>query len=264
MLLQLSTWREIEQYLKASQAIVIPIGSTEQHGPTGLIGTDALCAEAVARGVGAATGALVAPVLAVGMAQHHLGFPGSLSLRPTTLIAVIEDLLIGLCGAGFRQFFFVNGHGGNVATLKAAFAQVYWTVTTQGRPAADQVRCHVQNWWAQPQVYQLTRELYGDREGVHATPTEIALTRYLYPDLVKTVPLDPLGTTDYAIYTAADFRRRFPDGRMGSDPTLATVEHGRQFYERAVESLTARYRAFIQDAAGRPPNPEPPDPPRSA
>ncbi len=73
MLLQLSTWPEVEAYLTSSPGIIFPIGSTEQHGPTGLIGTDAICAEAVARGVGEATGALVGPTINVGMALHHSG-----------------------------------------------------------------------------------------------------------------------------------------------------------------------------------------------
>ena len=97
MLLHLQTWPEVETYLKRSTAIIVPIGSTEQHGPTGLIGTDAICGEAVGRKLGEVTGTLVAPTIAVGMAQHHLGFPGSmtatidgpatnpLSLTPTTL-----------------------------------------------------------------------------------------------------------------------------------------------------------------------------------
>ena len=51
MLLHLSTWQEVEAYLQRSQAVIIPIGSTEQHGPTGLIGTDFICAEAIAHGV---------------------------------------------------------------------------------------------------------------------------------------------------------------------------------------------------------------------
>lgn len=49
-LLHLSTWPEVEAYLNTSKGMIIPIGSTEQHGPMGLIGTDALCAEAIAKG----------------------------------------------------------------------------------------------------------------------------------------------------------------------------------------------------------------------
>ena len=65
MLLHLRTWPEVETYLKTSTAIIIPIGSTEQHGPTGLIGTDAMCAEAVADQVAKALGVVVAPTLAI-------------------------------------------------------------------------------------------------------------------------------------------------------------------------------------------------------
>ena len=93
MLLQLSTWCEVESYLENSKGIIIPIGSTEQHGPTGLIGTDAICAEAIAKGVGEAPGAIVSPTVNVGMALHHTAFPGSISLRPSTLILVILDYL---------------------------------------------------------------------------------------------------------------------------------------------------------------------------
>src|SRR5512139_1750312 len=112
MLLHLITWLEVETYLNHSKGIILPIGSTEQHGPTGLIGTDAICAEAIARGVGEATQAMVAPTINVGMALHHMAFPGSISLRPSTLILVIRDYLMSLAKAGFTKFFFINGHGG--------------------------------------------------------------------------------------------------------------------------------------------------------
>ena len=96
MLLQLCTWPEVEEYLKSSTGIILPIGSTEQHGPTGLIGTDAICAEAIAKGVGEETGAMIGPTIAVGMALHHLAFPGSMSLRPSTLIQVVLDSVTSL------------------------------------------------------------------------------------------------------------------------------------------------------------------------
>ena len=125
MQLQLCTWAEVENHLKNSTGIIVPIGSTEQHGPNGLIGTDALTAELIARGIGEAVDALVAPTIAVGMAQHHMAFTGSMTLRPSTLIAVVRDMVQSLARHGFRRFFIVNGHGGNTASINAAFFEVY-------------------------------------------------------------------------------------------------------------------------------------------
>ena len=82
MRLHLSTWQEVENYLAGSKAILIPIGSTEQHGPTGLIGTDALCPEIIGGLAADQSGLLMAPTFNIGVAQHHLEFPGSMTLRP--------------------------------------------------------------------------------------------------------------------------------------------------------------------------------------
>lgn len=245
MQLQLSTWLEVESYLDRSQGIIIPIGSTEQHGPTGLIGTDAICAEVLAKGVGEATGALVAPTIAVGMALHHLAFPGTISLRPSTLMLVVRDCLTGLVQAGFRRFFFINGHGGNMATLKAAFAETYDHLAQSGLDPEAETRCQLANWFMGRRVYQLARELYGDQEGSHATPSEVALTQFVYPEAIKTAPLAPNPPQGHPIYGAAAFRRCYPDGRMGSNPSLATPEQGEQFYRVAVEEIAEAYRVFL-------------------
>lgn len=243
MQLHLCTWLEVEQYLVRSQGIIFPIGSTEQHGPTGLMGTDAICAEVIAKGVGDATEALVGPTINVGMALHHTAFPGSLSLRPSTLIALIQDYLKPLARAGFNRFYFINGHGGNIATLKAAFSETYAALADLGLPP---VRCQVANWFMGKAVYQLAKELYGDQEGSHATPSEVALTQFVYPAATKSAPLaPPVAASGHPIYGAADFRRAYPDGRMGSNPALATPEHGQRFYEAAVQELSQDYLKFL-------------------
>ncbi len=245
MLLHLSTWPEVEQYLTQSTGLIIPIGSTEQHGPTGLIGTDAICAEAIAKGVGEATQALVAPTINVGMALHHTGFPGTISLRPSTLLLVIKDYLTILTRTGFTKFFFINGHGGNIATLKAAFSECYAHLAELNLPNADRIQCRVANWFMAASVYKLAKELYGNQEGSHATPSEVALTQYVYPDAIKQAPLSETVASGYPIYGAANFRDRYPDGRMGSNPALATPEHGQQLYDVAVKDLSNSYLEFV-------------------
>ena len=246
MQLHLSTWPEVELYLHRSTGIIIPIGSTEQHGPMGLIGTDAISAEAIAAAVGVATDALVAPTINVGMALHHTGFPGTISLRPSTMILVIRDYLTCLARAGFTKFFFINGHGGNIATLKSAYSEVYAHLADLNIPQAEQVECYTANWFMSGSVYRLAKELYGDQEGSHATPSEVALTQYLYPASIKSAPLNPDHlSSERKILGAADFRRRYPDGRMGSDPSLATPEHGQRFFDLSVKDLTASYLEFL-------------------
>ncbi|NJL84919.1 MAG: creatininase family protein [Leptolyngbyaceae cyanobacterium SM1_1_3] len=246
MLLHLSTWTEVEAYLQRSPGIIFPIGSTEQHGPTGLIGTDAICAEAIAKAVGENTQALVGPTINVGMALHHTAFPGSISLRPSTLIALIQDYIKPLAWAGFTRFFFVNGHGGNVATLKAAFSETYAALLDLNIPKAEQVRCQVVNWYMCGSVMQIARELYGNQEGSHATPSEVALTQYVYPESIKTATLEPqVAPSGHRIYNAVDFRRHYADGRMGSNPDLATPEHGQRLYEAAVKDLSNEYLKFL-------------------
>lgn len=245
MLLHLSTWIEVEAYLERSPGIILPIGSTEQHGPTGLIGTDAICAEAIARGVGEATGAIVGPTINVGMALHHTAFPGTISLKPSTMIQLVKDYVACLAKAGFTKFFFINGHGGNIATLKAAFAETYAYLTDLNVPNAEKVQCQVGNWFMCGSVYKLAQELYGDREGSHATPSEVAVTQFVYPEAIKQAPLSPEVGKGHKIYGAVDFRQRYPDGRMGSNPALATPEHGKQFYELAVKELSNAYLEFL-------------------
>ncbi|MCW9682019.1 creatininase family protein [Dolichospermum planctonicum UHCC 0167] len=247
MLLHLSTWPEVETYLQQSSGIILPIGSTEQHGPTGLIGTDAICAESISKGVGEATQAMVGPTINVGMALHHTAFPGTISLRPSTLILVVKDYLTCLVKAGFTKFYFINGHGGNIATLKAAFSETYAHLEDLQIPNFAKVKCQIANWFMAGSVYKLAKELYGDQEGSHATPSEVAVTQYVYPETIKKAFLSPEVAGGHNIYGAIDFRSRYPDGRMGSNPDLATTEHGKLFYDLSVEELSKGYLEFVKE-----------------
>jgi len=245
--LQLRSWPEVEAYLQRCRGVIVPLGSTEQHGPTGAIGTDALTAEAVALEVGRRTGVLVTPTQAFGMAEHHLGFAGTVSLQPSTLMAVLHDVVLSLARHGFERVYVINGHGGNIATGKAAFAQAYSTAAARGLPVAPRLRCKLANWFMAPPVMAKARELYGDREGHHATPSEIALTLHLEPSLIgKQRPL-PEPAPPGPIHGPEDFRRRHPDGRMGSDPYLAQAEHGQTLLELAAAALSADLQSFLAD-----------------
>ncbi len=250
MRLQLCAWPEVENYLKKSTGIIIPVGSTEQHGPTGFIGTDALCPEMLAYEIGDRMGAMVAPTISIGMAQHHLGFAGSITLRPSTLIATICDIVNSLTRHGFDRFFFLNGHGGNIASLNAAFSEIYAesSLGTAGtnRPA---VRCTIENWWNGDAIKGISEKYFAEAEGSHATASEVALTYFGYPDdasRIRRDQLTPKIAPEGPIYDADDYRRRFPDGRIGSDPTLATAEIGKELYEASVDGIAAKYQAFLK------------------
>lgn len=251
MFLTLMTWEEVEEYLKTSTGIVMPIGSTEQHGPNGLIGTDAICAEAIGKAVGNLVSAVVGPTISVGIAQHHMGFSGSMTLRPSTLISVIVDHVNSLTRHGFDRFYFINGHGGNVSTVRAAFQEVYSQVSL-GMPvnrASQSVRprCAIRSWYEGSRVRSLAKKLYGSREGYHATPSEVSVTQFIYPDFIKNVTMKDMSTlaTGFSYTDADDYRRRFPDGRMGSDPSLARPDHGEELIKIAAEDLAADYQAFL-------------------
>jgi creatinine amidohydrolase len=245
MQLHLQTWPEVEAYLQTSRAIILPIGSTEQHGPIGVIGTDAICAEIIARGVGEAASALVGPTIGIGMAQHHLGFPGSITLRPSTLIAMLRDIVESLARHGFERFYFLNGHGGNIATLAAAFSEIYAARSLSPAGSVAPVKCRLRNWWQGQGVGQLARELYGDAEGSHATPSEVAVTQFAYPEAIKSAALDPVIAPRGDFSDAADYRQKFPDGRIGSNSALATPEAGRRLYDLAVAALSKDYLSWV-------------------
>ena len=249
MQLQLSTWPEIEAYLARSKAILIPIGSTEQHGPNGLLGTDALCPEIIGRRAGDEAGILVGPTFNVGQAQHHMAFAGTITLRPSTMIAAMLDWAQSLTRHGFERIYWLNGHGGNIATITAAFSEIYHGTTfdrTFERSGGNRppLRCSLRNWWEVPGVMDLSRQLFPVGEGSHATPSEISVTWFGYPELVNQVAMSPKIAPHGPILDAEDYRRRFPDGRIGSDPSQASIEAGGKIVSLAVTGVIQEFRQF--------------------
>lgn len=257
MNLQRATWPEVEAYLQTSPGVVIPTGSTEQHGPTGMIGTDSFTSETIAHAMGDLVGALVGPTLSLGPAQFNLGFPGTVSLRPTTLIQVIIDYVQSLARQGFRHFYFLNGHGGNIAPAMCAFQELY-ADHSLARHAGAAIHCRLRSWWDFAEVNEIRQRLYGAGEGMHATPSEIAITRHLLPGQSKPDTLAApasLGADFLRLHTgdnhpdAATHRAQFPDGRVGSDSALGRAEHGRDLVAAAAAAAARDYTHFLAEGS---------------
>ena len=242
MLLVEMTWPQVAERLSTDTSIIMPIGSVEQHGPMGLIGTDAMCAQAVAARAGELGGLLVGPTLSLGMAQSHLAFPGTISLKPSTLIAMVKDVVSSLANAGFTHILFLNGHGGNIATLSTAFSEINAERSAQANPPALSVS--MRSWFDLPGIRDLLRKMYPSGHGSHATPSEVAMTQALYPHAIKQVTLDPRIPPEGGFSDAHDFRRRYPDGRMGADSSLANPQDGERLLAAAAAALVTEFGRF--------------------
>jgi creatinine amidohydrolase len=257
MQLALSTSSQVKHYLERSRTIVLPMGSTEQHGPIGLIGTDTVCAQAIAQRLGVARGVLIAPPLALTVAQFNMGFPGTITVRAATLLALMIDVLHSLADQGFERVYVLNGHGANIAVARAAFQDFY---LERGRISETVPRCRLRSWWEYPEVDRLRRQWYGVHEGMHATPSEISIVMAAEPEAGATArmeseslashapePLDDAFLRDHAgdnHFDAASHRASFPDGRVGSDSRLARREHGEALLEAASADAARDLAAF--------------------
>jgi creatinine amidohydrolase len=114
------SWREVEKYLTNENRLMIVLGACEQHGYLSLL-TDVKIPLALADAASQQTGVLIAPVVNYGVSPYFLDYPGSFSLRITTLLDVVEDVMRSAYHQGFRRILILNGHGGN----DAARARLY-------------------------------------------------------------------------------------------------------------------------------------------
>ena len=143
-------WMQVEEYLRRDDRAIVPLGSTEQHAYLSLA-TDAILAERVAVEAAEPLGIPVFPVLAYGITPYFLAFPGSVSLRVSTYVAVIRDVLDALHGYGFRRIVLVNGHGGN---SPAGSLAAEWMADH-----AD-ARVMLHNWWNAPKTWQAVQAVH--------------------------------------------------------------------------------------------------------
>lgn len=153
-------WMQVAEYLTRDDRAVIPLGSTEQHAYLSLA-TDALLAERVAVEAAEPLGVVVFPGVAYGITPYTLAYPGSVSLRVETYLALVRDLLNSLASQGFRRVILVNGHGGNspVASLAAEWMADH-----------PDVRVALHNWWNAPETWKVAQEI--DPVASHASWVE--------------------------------------------------------------------------------------------
>jgi creatinine amidohydrolase len=151
-------WMQVEEYLARDSRVVLPVGSTEQHAFLSLA-TDSILAERVSVEAAEPLGVLVLPAMPFGIAPGFAAFPGTVSLRAKTLVAVASEVLDTLYGQGFRGFLLVNGHGGNVAAQEPLEA---WAA------ARDGARFRFHSWWDSPAVRDAAASVYPG-EATHAS-----------------------------------------------------------------------------------------------
>jgi creatinine amidohydrolase len=231
MRLERTFWPDVERYLKKDDRLIIPAGSVEQHGPAVAAGIDYIIAEAVSNKAADEAGVYCAPALCYGMSLHHGGFPGTASLKPSSYLNMLIDLLTFFVDGGFRRIVVVNGHGGNAAPLKAAAAEVAYE-----RPDA---RIAPRDWYGVGEVAKLIEEAFADKEGSHVTPAEVSVLMHVDPELVGDV--SGIERTPPGLITWApgrdDLREHYPTGAVGSDPSLASAEIGRRLFEASVRGV---------------------------
>ena len=241
MLLKLALWQDVHEYLERRTDVVVPFGGTEQHGPSGPLGTDLIVAEELANELGQERHAMVAPAIPFGVSQVHGAFPGTISLKPATVLSLVTEAIDSLARQGFRRFLLVNGHHGSKAILQAACTQVHAEVRGS--------RCLSVQWWELPEVRSVILEMFGAREGHHATPAELSVVRRFYPRAVVDVaPMERFDPVPEPVtWTADDFRQRYPDGRVGSDPGLSSEPAGERIFAAASRALIEVHRRLVED-----------------
>jgi creatinine amidohydrolase len=230
---------EVEAFLKDHQTIIVPTGSTEQHGPHGPLLTDALIPVEIARRAAPEVGALVAPPINYGLSYPHVGFTGLAHIRIPTFMSLVEDLCQSFAAVGFRRIVFLNGHYDNTYAIAYACANA----RANGLPA--DVVAYPINYWDGLTADE-SAEFFGAGTGLHANRGETSAVMAINPAWVDLdnanaeMPPFPEVTNSPPVHTAFFFSnpgsvyRATHSGTWG-DARDASAEFG----ERYLSVMTA-------------------------
>ncbi|MGH2751011.1 MAG: creatininase family protein [Actinomycetota bacterium] len=240
------TWKDARLLLNSARLAVIPTGSCEQHGPHMSLATDLEIAEGFSRRLvqGLGDSAFLCPSVPYGLSEHHMGFPGTLTLRPETFMGVLSDLLESLRRWDVRRALFVNGHGGNTEALRLA--------ARKARRDAGMIVGTVM--WSQVAADTIAQHTKSSRYG-HACEVETSVALILAPRCVfadrieapqpvgPDEPLtDPPGArVDRPIW----FSEWTHNGSLG-DPRLTDEVLGREVVDVAYERVLTFARNLAQ------------------
>jgi creatinine amidohydrolase len=228
-------WPDLEDYFDNESLALVPVGSTEQHGPHLPEGTDHLIAEAYAREVADRTGYLCTPTISVGVSPHHKQFHGTMWADAPAFRTYVESLTRNLAYHGIDRVIYVNAHGGNVEHLREV-----------GRTLRDDEVLYAVEWMWDESIRELVDDTF-EQNGPHGGPKETAMIQYLHPELVhegrladardEGIPaVDAAETRRYGSRTFYDTIDNTENGVLG-DQTDATAEKGEELFEAAADQL---------------------------
>jgi len=228
------TWPELGEYFADESLALVPVGSTEQHGPHLPEATDHMIAEALARAAADRSGYLCTPTVNVGVSPHHKQFHGTLWVDAPIFRDYMESLARNLAYHGIDRIVFVNAHGGNVQHLREV-----------GRRLYDDGVAYSVEWMWNESIPELVDELF-EHNGPHAGPKETSMVWYI-DDAVREeklaeardggrVDLANARTEQNGARTFYDSIGNSPNGGFG-DPTDASAEKGERLFEAASEQL---------------------------
>jgi creatinine amidohydrolase len=205
------TWMQVEDYLRSDDRCVLPLGSTEQHAYISLA-TDAILADRVANDAAEPMGVPVFPALNYGITPYFMGYPGTVTISPTTYGQILTEILASLRSHGFMRILIVNGHGGNSPARPIAEA---WA-----RREGAELIWH--NWWNTPTVRAAVDEI--DSDGSHASWMESFPWTRVEGVVVPDGHKDPADLSGRDELSPAAFREVIGDGCFGGDYQRADAE----------------------------------------